>query len=391
MPTFWMIAGGEMQEPAAKHIKSLGLKLILSDGDPNAICRKYADEFLPLDTFDVDGHIEASKHLKKNYDIIGIATIAADCHYTVNYLAKSLGLHYLDPQISKICRNKIMTRELLAQSDLIQPIFKNFSNFEAAYQWTSQQKQALVIKATDNSGSRGFSLIESSQGLTRNQFEDALKCGTTGSVLIEERLFPNTNCISEASVETLWQNGEMRVINWVDRIFGRDLKFLGKVSYQKVPFEGVEIGHINPALRKKIEKEEVEADIKKAGVAIGMVKQSGAHILKADIFFSTKGPVILELTPRCSGGWDSSGTSRTRGARIAEGVVHLAQGKYVSDQDWKSFFTFNDEINSVALARIPKDAKNCIGREFKIFSGTKSIAELVTEGIETFELENSYV
>src|SRR5207247_8366023 len=104
-----------------------------------------------------------------------------------------------------------------------------------------------VIKATDSSGSRGFSVIPRRQLLTREQFEYTQRMGTTGSVVLEERLEADASQISEASVETLWSQGKMYWINWVDRIFPRDLQFFSELAVRRNLNEGIEIGHINPA------------------------------------------------------------------------------------------------------------------------------------------------
>ena len=40
-----MLAGGEMQIPTAYFAKKLGYRLIISDKNPNAPCKKYADWF----------------------------------------------------------------------------------------------------------------------------------------------------------------------------------------------------------------------------------------------------------------------------------------------------------------------------------------------------------
>ena len=48
-----MLAGGEMQIPAAYYAKKEGYNLIISDMNLNAPCKKYADKFFCVDTVDL--------------------------------------------------------------------------------------------------------------------------------------------------------------------------------------------------------------------------------------------------------------------------------------------------------------------------------------------------
>ncbi|MFY7867778.1 ATP-grasp domain-containing protein [Roseateles sp.] len=379
----WLISGGPMQLIAATRAKQRGLALVLSDGNPEAPCRSLADQFIHLDTFDVQGHIDASASVTERFDVKAVITTAADCHTTVNNLAKHLGLHHLAPEISEICRNKALTRARLTQAGLPQPGFTMASTFEQARSYLAEASCDHVIKATDNSGSRGFSVVPLGQALSEAQFQEALTMGSTGQVVIEERLRPHPEQVSEASVETLWQDGRLYWINWVDRIFPRDLHFFPQIHLAQIPKESIEIGHINPARRHSDLKDQVRRDIEAAGRAIGMAEQKGAHILKADIYFSDRGPVILELTPRTSGGWDSSGSSMARGAEIADGVIHMGLGRRVDLNDWFKYFEFTHAENTVVVVtKIPENAADCIGRQFAMAQGCESTDALFNKAYD---------
>ena len=76
------------------------------------------------------------------------------------------------------------------------------------------------------------------------------------------------------------------------------------------------------------------------GCAIGINNEEGGHASKAASILTDDGPVIIELTPRLSGGWDSSGTTLLRGADFQAGILHLALG-YPLDLDlWCKYFEF---------------------------------------------------
>ena len=318
-------------------------------------------------------------------------TFAADCHYTVAKVAGYLNLPHIDPEISQTCRDKFKTRELLRDNGFLQPESYVVSSFDEAKSilHSNNIKKTFVLKATDNSGSRGFQIITNPKNFSLEQFRYTQEYGTTGKVILEEQLIPDSTQISEASVETLWFEGKMYWINWVDRIFPRDLQFFPDVCMQIKPNEWIEVAHINPAKRDFSTKEQVISLMQKAGQVLGMHNQPWGHLLKGDIFFTESGPVILELTPRSSGGWDSSGSSVSRGADIAGGVLQMALGYPLTLDTWYRFFNFHDvERTAVVFSRISDQAKDCTGRSFALSSGYAAVNELMNQSLKKLEEEN---
>jgi len=365
----WLFAGGAMQESAANRIVALGYKLIVTDLNPLCVCAKYADEFLAFDTFDVDSNLTAARDLVQKFNIKAVVTLAADCHYTVAVLSRHLGLQGISPDISKACRQKNLTREILSKAGIKQPKFKCVLDLAEAKSFIAELGGQGVIKATDNSGSRGFARINAVDELTEPVFQSAVVAGTTGVALIEEALVPRQDCISELSVETLWYNGQMYWLNWVDRLFAPDLMFFPQLAqYRDMKINwGVEVGHINPAQHPVAVREEIHAQIKAAGLALGMGEEKGGHVLKADIMLTGEGPIIIEMTPRLSGGWDSSATTPARGADFHAGAIHLALGKPLDLNAWHAFFEFkNPNLYASIAAKILPNAKDCIGRQFAL-------------------------
>lgn len=376
----WLIAGGTMQAPVARRIKELGYKLILSDGAKEPFCMPLADLCLEVDTFDVQSHLKIAENIRQQFNIRAVVTSAADCHQVVAYLGKHLGLSHLDPEISEICRNKAKTREFLKSSGIPYGEFHFAKSFADASNFLiNRSHKSWVIKATDNSGSRGFQRLEKGQTFTKQNFDYSVESGTTGGVLIEEELVHDETQISESSVETIWFDGKMYWMNWVDRIFARDLHHFPVLQkyYQVGP--GIEIGHINPANHPSEVKRLVERDMEHAGRALGMHKLKGAHFLKGDIFFTKEGPRILELTPRTSGGWDSTGSSIARGANVVGGVVDFSLGKDLDLDMWFRYFQFKDvEKRAVVLTYVPPNAVDCVSRKFAMHSGHEDLSVLLS-------------
>ncbi len=367
----WLFAGGPMQASAAQSIVALGYKLIVTDLNPECVCAPYADAFLAFDTFDVESNQAAANDLAQRYEIRAVVTLAADCHHTVAVISQQLGLHGISPDISRACRQKNLTRDILTKAGIPQPKFKCVQSLTEAQAFLSELGGQGVIKATDNSASRGFAKLNAVSELTESVFHAAVAAGTTGHALVEEALIPRDDCISELSVETVWFNGEMYWLNWVDRLFAPDLKFFPALAgYKEEKLNwGVEVGHINPAQHPVAVKDEVHAQIKAAGLALGMGQQAGGHVLKADIMLTEAGPMIIEMTPRLSGGWDSSATTPARGADFQGGIIELALGKPLDLALWHRHFEFqNANLYAAIVASISPDAKDCVGRQFALGS-----------------------
>jgi len=366
----WLFAGGAMQRVAAEKIRERGFVLIMSDGSAECSLRPIADEFLHVDIFAIAENIAKADELKQHYDIRAVFTAASDCHETVSVVAKHLGLPGIDPHISHVCRYKYETRTQLTEAGIPQPKFRIIKSYAEGVDALRDIGVPAALKATNNSGSRGFSRIETIDAFTEAVFARAIENGTTKSAIIEELLVPVEDEIAEQSVETLWYDGEMIWLNWVDRLFRKDFDLFpgvwegGVNPYQNVSW-AVELAHINPAVHATSTREVVEDMVLRAGVALGMDKQKGGHLLKADLMLTKDGPRIIELTPRLSGGWDSSWSTPRRGADFVGGMLGLALGETLTSEYKDKYFTFHDgSVYSAVLSKVKMDAQDCIGRQF---------------------------
>ena len=182
----WLFAGGPMQELIAKKIKARAFALIITDFNKNCFCRYLADLFINLNTFDLKENVKAIQKVSDTYSIKAVLTTAADCHETVATVAKTLGLHGIDPRIAHACRQKLITRKILAKAGIPQPNFTFAKSLAEAKIAAKKIGFPCAIKATDNSGSRGFSKIMKMNDLNELVFDAAIKNGTTNKVIIEE-------------------------------------------------------------------------------------------------------------------------------------------------------------------------------------------------------------
>jgi phosphoribosylaminoimidazole carboxylase (NCAIR synthetase) len=254
-----MLAGGEMQLLTAKIAKRNKYNLIVTDRDKKAPCKKISDKFFDIDIINYKKNYDIAK--KFNSRILGIFTIASDCHLTVNRIAKSLKLHHTPIYVSKICKNKIKTRKFLKKF-FIQPKSFFIKNYNQYKKKVLQINSDYVIKHLNFSGSKGFKEFTKNTIISKHLFDKIrLELKKSEGILVEEKIKKSSNAIfSEMSAETIWQNGRIIYFNCVDRIFPRDLQNLNlsKNKFFTNIKEGYEIGHINPSTVSKIKIKEIK-------------------------------------------------------------------------------------------------------------------------------------
>jgi hypothetical protein len=388
--TIWLISGGHMQEHACETIKEMGFKLILSDGNPECFCKKYADLFLHIDTFDSNHHMMMAESVKLLFDIKLIFTCAADCHETVAILSEYLGLPSHSSRLSRICRNKYLFRNRLRflgvgdEGYFGERLVNSFfcKSYEDVTKLNMNYK--VCLKADENSGSRGFQVFDSVKDITKDDFEYTLGYSKDGAI-VETYIQPRLDRIAEFSVETYWDGNELNYINIVDRIYIRDLKHLG---YDKLTDfywdledkDGIEIGHINNATQFT-EIDQLDRIIKQLPGALQLYREH-PFILKLDLMIDEDGQLhVLEVTPRLSGGYDSPLSSPLRGGNITSAAINL--GLYGK----ASFRYIHPQNKVVVLSKVYPNANDCIGRRFA-YGMDKSLDNAIDYAIRNLMYED---
>ena len=311
-PVLLLVGAGLLQVPAIEIAQQEGLRVVATDRDPQAAAFKFADETAVLDTKDVEGHIHIAQRLAAEGNLAAVFTEGADVEVTVAEAARSVGLPGVDPQAAHRCSNKAEFRRLCAAAGLPGPRFREVDSVADASAALRETGLPAIVKALDNSGSRGATKIASEQDLSA-AYDEALRWSGTDTVLVEE-------CLSgpEQSVETLvGRDGRQWRCNIVDRPFAFD------------PYP-IELGHDNPTVLSDRQQEQlyelVEVTTKVLGIDIGAAK--------ADTMWTQRGPVVLEMTARLSGGFHSQYTSPlAHGTNDIKAALDLALGRELDPAD----------------------------------------------------------
>lgn len=366
---YWLVGGGPMQVRALKHLKERNFQIILSDADDNCPGKDFADLFFQLDIHDVENHLGliSGPLFDIRGEIAGVACIATDAHQTVAAISQDLGTPGISRELSSQIGDKVKLRETLTELGVNQPKFRKFSKASDLDLILKDLKLSfpidsdLIVKPLGWSASKGISIFRLSS-LTRENLESAIQLSRNGFAVIEELLKPDGNFPSESSIETFVSGGKVSFLNMVDRIFNSDLAHFTDTRIPASLNVGVEYGHINPTSRSQVEIDEIIGDLQ---IFVDYLNELGlsdskTFILKADILFSENGPVILEATPRTSGGWDSSFSSPRRGLKIQELAIEISLGNEVDLDDYISPVS-----NFVAVVTdVTSDSIDCLGRTF---------------------------
>jgi len=286
-PTVLLVGAGLLQVPAIDLIHDLGMRVCATDRDPAAAAFGMCDETVVMDTKDVAGHVDLARRLVARGDLAAVYTEGADVEVTVAQAAAAAGLPGCDPAAAAICANKAEFRRVCHAAGLPGPRFAEVGTLAEARLALLDVGLPAIAKPLDNSASRGATKLAAESDLEA-AFAEAMRWSGTGSVLIEE-------CLSgpEQSVETIVdQEGRQWRCNVVDRPFAFD------------PYP-IELGHDNPTVfdeaRQEALYELVEASTRAVGIDLGAAK--------ADTMWTARGPVVLEMTARLSGGFHAQYTS----------------------------------------------------------------------------------
>ena len=366
---FWLVGGGPMQIPVLRKLRENGYRIILTDGNPDCPGKSFAELFYATDIHDASAQLALIPQIPipAKEGLRGVTCIATDAHQTVARLATELGLDGISPELSKLIGDKVQLRKILTEINVYQPKFLSFERTDDLDKITSEIEELLtgnfklIVKPLGWSASRGIKTLDDPSTI-KFEIEKALEVSRTGGIVVEEAVIPDGKLASETSIETIVIKGNVNFLNMVDRVFGADLIHFDDIRLPRKLSLGVEFGHINPSSRSRAEVNAVVNDLQKLMnhlKAVGVYRDE-TFILKADILFSTTGPVIIEATPRCSGGWDSSYSSPRRGLRIQELAIEIALGHEINPKDWIS-----ESREFVAVASDASESSvDCLGRTF---------------------------
>ncbi len=305
--TVLILGAGVMQLPALRLAKEEGWHVLVADGNPAAVGRDLADEFVQIDLRDRDGLLRYATERRDRAGLDGVFTAGTDFSTSVAWVAERLGLPGIDYQTALYASDKELMRQRLLAAGVAVPQFTVLRAVPSAAESEEicgELGSPLVVKPVDSMGARGVRRIDQSAELP-SAVDAALSHSGSGRVIVEQMIDG-----PEFSADAVVWRGEIHFCGFADR----DIRF--------APWF-IEVGHTMPtAASKRVVaslRELFAAAIKAVGIENGAAK--------GDLFIGSDGPVVGEIAARLSGGYMSgwtypfaSGAEPTRSAlRVAVG------------------------------------------------------------------------
>ena len=289
MKTCLILGAGLMQKPAILSAKSLGYKTVVIDADKTAVCVGMADEFRQIDLKAKEEILEYAKELNKNSELKAVFTAGTDFSASVSYVCENLGLPAHSYQAALNASIKTQMRECFDKAGIPSPKFTRVSKDndfnEVLKSVLGKMDFPLVVKPVDNMGARGCRMVRSEVEFLP-AVKVAIEASRTGNAIIEEYMEG-----PEYSIDALVYNGTMTITGFA-------------IRHIKYPPYFIEVGHTMPAVLDKKQHDELISVFALGAKSLGLT--CGAA--KADIKYTSKGPMIGEIAGRLSGGYMSGWT-----------------------------------------------------------------------------------
>lgn len=303
--TILLIGGGLLQCPVIETAKSMKLKVIVADMNPESPGFKISDHKILMSTKDIEGMVREAKKLSSGLEIHGVLTAGTDASMTVAAVANALnlpGIRFVDAEAAT---NKIKMRKRLKERNVPIPDFAPVWNLQDARDALEFLKFPLVMKPTDNMGARGVIKVNNREEL-QSAFKHSKKYSPTGEMILEEYMEG-----PELSVDALSWNGNYKITGIADRIIEKEPYF-------------IETGHNMPSKMPAKILEEVEDVMIRGMKALGITIGAG----KGDIKVTPNGVKIGELAARLSGGFMSAYTyPLSTGINLNRAAILIALGE----------------------------------------------------------------
>jgi biotin carboxylase len=316
MRTLWIVSGGKEAVPGIKRAKQLGLRVVVSDGDPSAPGFRFADEHFVVSTYDVEEHIRTVSHYHRNrFPVDGVLSMAADVPLTVASIAEELGVAGIPLDTARLASDKFLMKRHFAACGVPIPWFRSVQNLGEFEEVARQRELPLILKPVDSRGGRGVLRITRNTQLAE-AFEISRSASPSQRVMVEEFLQG-----PQISTESILLDNCSITPGFSDRNY----EYLDRFS----PYV-VENGGTQPTRLNADDQAAVVETAEKAARSLSLSNWT----VKGDLVFTSQGPKVIEMAPRLSGGWFATDQIPLfAGVDIVAVAIRLALGETVEPDE----------------------------------------------------------
>jgi biotin carboxylase len=283
----------------------MGLRVVVLDGSPDAPGLRLGDANHVVDILDPTACVAIAKRER----VDGVIHICSEVSmFPMAAINEAMGLHGIDLGTAERATNKEKMRRAFADGGAPSPCSHGAATESEAVAAIKLVGWPLIVKPSRNSGSRGVTKVEKSEGLDcfLRAFQRAVELSFDHSAVIESFVDG-----PEFSVELLIWDRKARVLALTDKLTTGEPHF-------------IEIGHSQPSSAILSERLAIEAAAIKGVRALGL-DWCAAH---AEVRLSAHGPVLMEIGARLGGDYITTElVPRSTGIDMVEGAIRLALGE----------------------------------------------------------------
>jgi biotin carboxylase len=308
--TLLVLGAGADQAFAIRCAKRMGLKVVTVDINPDSPGFSLADDHAVISTRDVP----ALKSFVDEYrsggrPIDGVIVMGSDIPQVAADLAHQLGTPAIAMESALLSVDKYRMKRRFREMGVEVPWFSLAQSAGEVRAIAGERGYPLVIKPVDSSGARGvFRLTEGSD--VSALFEESLSLSLSGRVMVEEYLEGR-----QISTETIMYGSKAYTPGFADR------------NYEMIEVFGpniIENGGWVPSAATPEERASVEALVERGALALGVTD----GVVKGDVVLAERGPVMIEMAARLSGGdFSESLIPLGCGVNIVEEAINIAIGR----------------------------------------------------------------
>ena len=286
--TLWIVSGGAEAVPGIERARAMGLHVVVSDMNPSAPVFAVADDTVVANTYDVDETVAAaSKYHKGTRPIDGIMCMAADVPLTVASVAAALNLPGIPVESARLAADKLAMKQAFARAGIPIPWYQAIASLDELRAAIAERGLPLVLKPVDGRGARGVLRLTGTTDVAW-AFAHATSQSRSGGVMVEEYLAG-----PQISTEGLLVDGVGTTCGFIDRNYEHLETFAPYI---------VENGGEQPSALPLPAQRQIAGVAMDAGRAMGIVSGN----VKGDMVWTERGPYVIEIAARLSGGWMST-------------------------------------------------------------------------------------
>ena len=263
----------------------MGLRVVVSDVDPQAPGFAVADDRIIASTYDEHTTAaEAERYHRCVRPIAGVMCIASDVPLTVATVAAALHLPGIRIESARLASDKLLMKEKFSADGVPVPRFWPLDSSDRLHELVGQWGLPLVLKPVDSRGARGVLRLTPGIDLDR-AYDYSRRQSPTGRLMVEQFLTG-----PQVSTESIVLDGVAHTPGFADRNY----EYLERFSPHIIENGGALPVSLDGDVQG-VMCQVVQCAVRSMGITEGVVK--------GDIVVHDGAPYVIELAARLSGGY----------------------------------------------------------------------------------------